>query len=266
MSDPIRVFVGCASGDDAESQAVLEWTLRKHMHGARGLSLNWMRQGAGFWKDWNTSSWATPFTGFRWGIPAFCGYEGRAIYCDSDVIFRADVAELWDQEMRGDVAILLKGTEGKLRTCVMLMDCAKLRPHLPPIKELKRLDDPNGWFRKYLDSHRELLGKFDGQWNCADLKHFSDVNDPDLKLIHYTLMATQPHLPRAKARLAKEGRRHWYDGETFPHARPELIELFEREFAEACANGYTPERYAAPHVDLRKKSWSHYKPPKERRG
>lgn len=100
-SDPIRVFVGCsANGEDAESQAVLEYTLRKHA--SRPVELTWMKQThdrKSFWHGWNTSSWSTPFTGFRWGIPAACKYQGRAIYMDSDVIIMADIAELFDQPM-----------------------------------------------------------------------------------------------------------------------------------------------------------------------
>ena len=34
--------------------------------------------------------------------------------------------------------------------------------------------------------------------------------DPDIKVLHFTEIRRQPHLPLAMARLAKEGRRHWY--------------------------------------------------------
>ena len=262
MQGVIRLFVGCASGEDAESLMVLEHTLRKHTQ--RDISINWMRQGLGFWQNWNTVRWATPFTGFRWGVPAFCGYEGKAIYCDSDVIFRADIGELWDQEIPG--VVLLRGTEGKLRTCVMMFDCAKARDHIPPISQLMQYPDPNGWMRKYFADHRELLAPFAGNWNCIDLKGCADINDPDIKLIHYSQMSAQPHLKYAIPRLAKEGRKHWYDGEIVKHWRPELIELFDREYAEAMALGYTPERYAAPAVVYKKKSWKHYVPREDRRG
>lgn len=40
---PVHVFVGCAAnGEDAESQAVLEYTLRKHS--SLPVDIVWMRQ------------------------------------------------------------------------------------------------------------------------------------------------------------------------------------------------------------------------------
>ena len=41
-------------------------------------------------------SWATPFSGFRWSaFRKHCGFKGRAIYLDIDMIVLADIAELW---------------------------------------------------------------------------------------------------------------------------------------------------------------------------
>jgi hypothetical protein len=43
MTDLIRIFVGCsANHDDLESQAVLEYTLRKHA--SQPLKITWMMQ------------------------------------------------------------------------------------------------------------------------------------------------------------------------------------------------------------------------------
>src|SRR6186997_1371038 len=120
MSDAIRLFVGCAAWADAESQAVLEYTARSQS--SLPIDIVWMSQAKkGFWSGWNTKGWKTPFTGFRWGIPAYCGFQGKAIYTDSDFIFRADLAELWNQDIPG--ALLLNSTEGKLNTAAILMDC-----------------------------------------------------------------------------------------------------------------------------------------------
>ena len=98
MADKVRVFVGCApNGDDAESQAVLSYTARKHTTGP--LWITWMvlsRDPASPWSGWRTDHWTTPFTGFRWAIPEVCGFKGRAIYMDSDMIVRADLRELWE--------------------------------------------------------------------------------------------------------------------------------------------------------------------------
>jgi hypothetical protein len=39
----------------------------------------------------------TPFTFQRFAIPALCGYQGRAIYLDSDMLVFRDIHELWQQ-------------------------------------------------------------------------------------------------------------------------------------------------------------------------
>jgi hypothetical protein len=258
VSDPIRLFVGCSVGEDIESQMVLEYTAR--LHCSRPLEIVWMQQAkTGFWSGWNTGSWATPFTGFRFGIPAYCGYEGRAIYCDSDFIFCADLNELWQQEIPG--VLLIRKTEGKLRTCCLLFDCAAARRHFPSIRDLRTQPDPNGAMRQYLSAHRGLMAPFDGDWNCIDLKGYDDVHDPRIKAIHYSQMSAQPHLKYAVPRLAAEGRMHWYDGELASHWRPELVALFDQLYVEAQAAGYTADRYAVPPFGTyNKKSWKDYKP------
>lgn len=251
-ADPIRVFVGCAPGDDAESCAVLEHTLRARA--SEPVDVTWMHLGGGKPYDgWQSGSWGTPFTPYRWIVPELCEWRGRAIYMDSDVILRADIAELWEQDIPG--VLLLRRTDGKLRTCVMLFDCAAAREHIPTIAQLKAMPDAHAAVRGYFSAHRELLAPFAGDWNCIDLKGYASIDDPRIKLIHYSSMSTQMHLPHATARLAAQGRRHWYDGATGAHWRPELIELFERELAAAKDAGFAVEHYDWPAVTYRKKSW-----------
>jgi hypothetical protein len=200
-----------------------------------------------------------PFTGFRAGIPAYCQYEGRAIYVDSDFIFRADIADLWRQDIPG--VLLLRKTDGKLRTCCVVYDCAKAKAHLPGIAQIKAQADPNGAMREYFANHRELLGTFDGDWNCTDLKGYADIADPRIKAIHYTSMPHQPHLKFAVPRLAIQGRQHWYDGELAPHWRPDLVALFDELYVEAQEAGFTADRYdVEPFGTYKKKSWKHYTP------
>lgn len=256
----IRIFVGCAAGgEDAESQAVLEYTLRRHA--TAPLAITWMklsRSRKSVWSGWNTAAWSTPFTGLRWAIPEVCGFEGRAIYMDSDIICRADISELWRTPFAPGQMALLRETTGKLRTCVMLLDCAAARGHVRPLVELKAAADPHRLMVHHLREHRELLGAFEGQWNCIDLKRADGIDDPTIRMIHYSSMPHQPHLKHARKRLAAKGLRHWYDGETAPHWRPELEALFDQLLREARAAGYWPELYEpdVPFGDYRKKSFS----------
>ena len=109
MSERIRIFVGTpANSEDLECQAVYAWSLKKH-HPQDDVDITWMmlsRDPNSFWysnpqakpkQGINTFGWATPFSGMRFMIPAACDFKGKAIYCDSDQMWIADVAELWNQ-------------------------------------------------------------------------------------------------------------------------------------------------------------------------
>lgn len=223
----IRIFIGCAPNhDDAESQAVLEYTIRKHA--SRPVDITWMklsRDPASPFHGWDTSSWATPFSGFRYAVPALCNYEGRAIYMDSDVIVMADVAELIDMHMIGGDVMARSSS----RLCVSLWDCAPVdRIGWPNIK------------RNVRPVTRNLPFPPDQNWNCLDGEDYADLHDPRIKAIHYTSMPHQPHLPHALKRL---GGKHWFDGKVTPHWRADLVELWEQMYVEAQAAGYTVDRY-----------------------
>ena len=47
---------------------------------------------------------STEFSFSRFLVPWMCGYEGKAIFLDSDIICLADIAELWDMPMDRTVA------------------------------------------------------------------------------------------------------------------------------------------------------------------
>lgn len=246
MSDVVRIFVGVdANGHDAESCAALEWSVRKHA--SLTVEIEWMAQShdrTSPWGGWDTSRWATPFSGFRWGIPARCGFQGRAIYTDSDVIFLGDVAELWRQPFAAGKALAIKPGAG-WRMCVSLWDCAEAFFHVPSLNGLK--GDPL--------AHASMLKAmqaggwtqpFEGHWNCLDGEDFASVRDPAIKALHYTDMSCQPHQRHALPRLAARGETHWFvasGGRTRAHPRADVQELFDEVLAEAIANGYAVENY-----------------------
>lgn len=246
----IRVFVGCdPNGCDLESQAVLEYTLRKFA--SQPVSIVWMRltrdPTSPFFSDgvlgWRTDLWSTPFSGFRWAVPELCLFKGKAIYCDSDIIFRADIAELWEQPFKSGKVVLAKGGRDSWRFCVSLWNCADAAAYVKPITQLMR--DPQ--------AHRSMVQKFkgarfvqpfEGNWNTIDLEDYKDIHDPDIKVIHYSDESAQLQLKYAIPRLAAEGRKHWFDGRVRPHWRPELQSLFDALLIEAEAAGYHRENYA----------------------
>lgn len=266
MREMIRVFVGCAANhEDAESQAVLEWSIRKHA--SRPVEITWMKLSKdplSFWYSheglgWQTSMWATPFSGFRWAIPEYCQFKGRAIYCDSDVIFMDDIAKLFDQPFDKNKSVMARG-QGSWRYCVSLWDCEAVRPNMMPVESLKANSQ----------GHRVMAGSFTGapftqsfigNWNCLDGERYENLHDPEIKAIHYTVMANQPQLKFAIPRLAGIGQKHWFNGVVKPHWRKDLIELFETMLITAQADGYTVESYCREPVfgEYKKRDLSNYR-------
>jgi hypothetical protein len=255
-AERIRLFVGAdCNNSDLESQAVLEWSVRKYA--SLPVDITWMQVAStGPWSGWQTASMRTPFTHFRWSIPDVCGYQGRAIYCDSDFIFRADVAELWRQPIPG--ILLTRNPGGKLRTCCMLFDCAKCRGHIPTIDKLRQRRDAQAETVAYLKAHSGLMAPFDGDWNAIDLKGYDSIDDPRIKAIHYSRIETQLHLKYAIPRLQREGKSHWYTGAVGPHWRPELVALFDALLVEAREHGYGEDRYRIdPHGKFQKRNFTY---------
>ena len=245
----IRLFVGCsANGEDAEAQLLLEYTLRKHA--SDDVELTWMklsRDPQSPWysnpkknEGWNTDGWATPFSPFRWAIPHVCKFEGRAIYMDVDMIFMADIRGLWEQQIPEGKCLLAKNES---QTCVMLFDNARCQKYFPDYNALRSM---KGLYRNVRRTVGVNAAKFSGNWNCLDGENYSSLNDPDIKIIHFTRVETQPHLKWAIPRLHAQGKKHWGEfarQSGLPHARKDVAPLIDQLWAEATAAGYKVENY-----------------------
>lgn len=143
---------------------------------------------------------STEFAFTRWLVPYLCGYGGRALFCDGDMICRTDLAELWELfDPRCAVQVVQRsgqaqtpdGTKflGRVQTAyprknwssVMLFNnpkCRRLDPAYvarAPGLELHQFD--------WLPGAGEL-GALPADWN-----HLVGVDapDPDAKLVHFTL-------------------------------------------------------------------------------
>lgn len=227
--------------------AVLSHSLLKHA--SQLLEITWMmlsRSRTSFWysdpatrQGWNTLTWATPFSALRWGLPAFYNYSGRCIYMDSDMIAMADIAELWNQPIPDGKALLAKGGK-QVISCVMLMDCQRMKGVVPPLHDLK---GRVGAYREARGKIAHACADYAGNWNCRDGEHYQNIFDPDIKVLHYTSIPTQPNHRHARKRLKAEGKPHWYPGPDKPHPRPELTKLFDDLLDEAAAVGAGPEAF-----------------------
>lgn len=244
--DSVRLFVGSSpDGSDYEAEAVLAYSVRKHA--SVPVSITWMRQSTtGDFSGWKSNATArTPFSHYRWSLPALTGYKGRAIYADTDVLFMSDIAELATAPIPGVILCQkLSKPGGKIRTCCMVVDCEKARGHIPVLTELKRMSDPQGSMTRYFIDRPQLAHPYGcGNWNTRDPKTADELYAPSTKAVHYTRIEHQCHLPHAQRRLKAQGRSHWYSGPMFPHPNQELQRLFDRLLDEAKEAGYTYDSF-----------------------
>ena len=263
--DPIKIFVGCDPNNcDLEQMMVLDYSLHKHTQHA--LEIVWMQlshdPASDWYSDshsnigWRTEKWATPFSGFRWAIPAICHYQGRAIYMDTDIIVLSDIAELWQQPINDHAMVMAKGGKSVARLCTCLWDCAKAKAHLPPLDEIKSNPKSHKLLMKKIKQQPNLVQPYTDSFNCIDGE---DLPIENIKILHYSDMGTQFSHQYALPRLAKTGQSHWFDGEILPHPRQDLTDLFDQYYQEALAAGYRPEHYQiTPYGYFQKASQSNY--------
>jgi hypothetical protein len=165
----IRLAVACDPNHcDAESQSVLEWSVKKFT--SRPVEITWIklsRKPGDYGFGWRTEEWATSFSGLRWGLAEMYGFDGQYIYSDSDVIFLGDLAELWDQPFVPGKVAMAKGG-GSWRYCVSKWDAKEARKHIPALSSLRA--DPRSHQRmvNYMRVNDGLTQPFAGDWNCLD--------------------------------------------------------------------------------------------------
>ena len=259
----LKIFIGSSSNqEDAPIESIYEYTLRKNS--SADLDITWMRQTndqSSPWSGWNSSQWFTPFSGFRWAIPEICGFQGRALYTDVDMINFKDISELFKSDLRGkpfgsrvvkmqNIAfpsfnfqnlielrnpIKIKRFSG-FQPCVMLIDCEKAKDFLDPISALKiNANAHNACMKSYVKNplfrESSYFTEIDPRWNCLDGENLY-INE--IFQLHFTNMSTQPWRPS------------WFKGEQCIHPRQDIVELFYELLEEASENGFAPKSKTQP--------------------
>jgi Glycosyl transferase family 8 len=187
---PIRVFVGTDKSQMLAAN-VLEYSIKKH----GSMSVNVVTM-CDLPVPLPTDPKNHPRTGFsfaRFLIPSLCGYQGRAIYLDADMLVLSDIAKLWELPMNGaDIACAEQpGENGRVRQySVMLMNCSKLDWNIEDI--VKGFDQGRYDYGKLMydfcivppDRIAPILPY---EWNSLEFYERGKTC-----LIHYTDMPTQP--------------------------------------------------------------------------
>ena len=249
MHDAMQIFVGCdPNNGDLEQMMVLDYSVRKHA--SLPVRIHWMRlardAGSPWFCDpatgqgWRTESWSTPFSALRWSLPACCGYRGRALYLDADMLALEDIARIWTMPLNAGTVMAARQDGDDWLYCVTLWDCERARRHLPELHDIRADPKAHRRLKQYFSRHPALIHPLDARYNCIDGE---DREVSDIGILHYSDMSTQFSHRHAMARRHAEGGEHWYDGPVREHPRADLRALFDRYYQEALDAGYRPEHY-----------------------
>jgi hypothetical protein len=186
----LKIFIGTSPNQDDElAEKVLEYSLRKHS--SEPLEIIFMRNNSdpsNFFGGFDDSTWWTPFSHLRWFIPEYCDFKGRALYMDVDQINFKDITELFHMDLKGKAVAL---REGDSRSCVMLLDCEKLKGRIESSANVKK--NPLTSHPYFVNDILKDCTYYDKRWNCLDGE---DRRSSDIWHLHFTEMTTQPWSPK----------------------------------------------------------------------
>src|SRR5215467_6193839 len=205
--DAIRIFIGSGEASVLERKTLI-YSL--HKHSKRKLDI-YVYNGTHNAIEHNQEepvlaplslklkylNGTTEYGLYRYLVPQICGYQGKAIYLDSDIVCLSDIGELWDLDLNGFEFFALANVASEsgqrfYRTSVMLMDCDRLRFDLDTIFSqihdglFSYFPDFLGMSPTFLRYHPHKIGELDPRWNSLDRW------DAETKAIHYTDLSTQP--------------------------------------------------------------------------
>jgi hypothetical protein len=243
------VFVGCDPNNcDLEQMMVLDYSIHKYT--SVPVEIVWMqlsRDPKSFWysdpeknKGWNTTRWPTPFSGFRWAIPEYCNYSGRAIYMDADVVILDDLVKLWQHPIQGQSVVAAKTNADMTRLCTCVWDCYAAKDVVLPIEKLRKNPKSHKEMMALFKKNAQLIQPYQDSYNCIDGENLATK---EIKILHYSDMGTQFSHKYSLPRVSKDGVAHWFDGEVLPHPRQDLVDLFDDYYYEAMDNGYQLDNY-----------------------
>lgn len=175
----VRIFVG-TEAKQSRAERVFIWSVMRVRDRSRRYEIHLMKDLAGIPRV----EWTTGFTNYRYTIPSWAGDTGRAIYNDTDQIYLADPAELFDFDL---------GTAGMASieqrdNSVMMMDCARM----VPFWNLERVRQETARSALVIVPEKEgLWRQLPPEWNSRDGEH--PINE--VKCFHFTTLYTQPWKP-----------------------------------------------------------------------
>jgi hypothetical protein len=194
LESPIRIFVA-ATEAQMLSVRVLEYSIRKHASMTINIfPLHHSKIEIPSPKSLNNQP-RTPFSFQRFLIPAIRGYQGRAIYLDSDMQVFKDIRLLWTLPSEGAALLAARKPRDSQRHpqfSVMLLNCELLKWDIQAI--VKALDEGQLTYDQLMYKMSIVEGihaDIDPAWNSLE-RYVSG----ETALLHYTDMNTQPWVSR----------------------------------------------------------------------
>lgn len=175
---PVRIFLG-TERQQFRAERVFLWSIEKHRDPSRIYEIHLLKGLKGYISGF----WITGFTNYRFAIPYFCDYAGRAIYNDVDQVWLTDPAELFDRDM-GKAGFLSINDHD---TSVMLVDCRRM-------SGVWNREAVVGTTRKRIEARARaagLWGEMPGRYNARDAEHVPGES----ACVHFTTLHTQPWRP-----------------------------------------------------------------------
>lgn len=183
----MRVFIG-VDPRDAVSFNVLQWSIIRRASQPAVVcplvlpQLRFARQGL------------THFTFTRYLVPSLCGFQGKALFLDSDMLCLGDIVELFSMEFDDPVAVVKNKERFEWPSLMMFNNakCGKLTREY--------LEDETS--KPMTFEWAQSVGELPAEWN-----HCVGYDEPrnDAKLVHFTAGT-----PGFKERRATEYAGDWF--------------------------------------------------------
>lgn len=175
---PVRIFLG-TERQQFRAERVFLWSIERNRDPSRIYEIHLLKGLKGYVSGF----WITGFTNYRFAIPYFCDFEGRAIYNDVDQVWLTDPAELFDRDM-GRAGFLSINDHD---TSVMLIDCKRM-------SGVWNREAVLGTTRKRIEARARaagLWGEMPGRYNARDAEYVPGES----ACVHFTTLHTQPWRP-----------------------------------------------------------------------
>lgn len=189
-----KIFIGFDTKSEI-AYHVLKYSLEKHSSISleiHPLVLKQLEKEIGFRCPGDPLA-TTEFAYSRFLVPYLCGYQGKAIFMDNDMICFSDIKELFDLDMSNYWIRVVKhnyhsNVETKLHgvkqtnyprknwSSLMVLNCEKLRCWTKEAVETKG----GKWLHRFEPIPDEFIGEIPNTWNVLERY------DETTKLIHYT--------------------------------------------------------------------------------